>query len=138
MINRATGKSRCFGFVIMKSEKSSNSILDTGPHVIDEKIVDCKWALPPDELAPAPVCKSRKIFVGGLPYECSKEDFKEYFRHFGEIEDSIIMQDRSTGCPRGFGFVTFSQESSVEKVLSKYNAHYIKQKWVEVKIATPK
>lgn len=48
------------------------------------------------------------------------------------------MQDRSTGCSRGFGFVTYCQESSAEKVLVNYDAHYIKQKWVEVKIATPK
>ena len=69
MMNRATGKSRCFGFLITKSGKSAKQILETGPHNIDGKIVDCKWALPPEEIAPAPVCKSRKIFVGGIPFE---------------------------------------------------------------------
>ena len=48
------------------------------------------------------------------------------------------MLDKSTGNPRGFGFVTFANELSAEKVLDNYDSNYINGKWVEVKIATPK
>jgi RNA recognition motif-containing protein len=78
------------------------------------------------------------MFVGGLPYDLSKRDFTEYFAKFGELEDSIIMLNKSTGTPRGFGFVTYASESSVDSVLAAYDSHQIMGKWVEVKIATPK
>ena len=48
------------------------------------------------------------------------------------------MLDKNTGNPRGFGFVTFKCETSVEKLLDNYDLNYINGKWVEVKIATPK
>ena len=48
------------------------------------------------------------------------------------------MLDKSTGNPRGFGFVTFANELSADKVLDNYDSNYINGKWVEVKIATPK
>jgi len=47
------------------------------------------------------------------------------------------MKDKLTGHPRGFGFVTFESEESVDLVLSESN-HEIFGKKVEVKVAEPK
>lgn len=33
--------------------------------------------------------------------------------------DSVIMRDRMTGKPRGFGFVTFADSAVAEKVLEE-------------------
>jgi RNA recognition motif-containing protein len=76
--------------------------------------------------------------VGGIPYELTKSEFTDYFSKFGEIDDSIIMLEKNTGNPRGFGFVTYTSEEAADSVLDRYDNHYIKGKWVEVKIATPK
>ena len=48
------------------------------------------------------------------------------------------MFDRNTGKPRGFGFITFSNEQSVDLVLRRKNDHQLKGKWVDCKRATPK
>ena len=45
------------------------------------------------------------------------EVFSEHFKNYGEITDSVIMKEKGTGRPRGFGFVTFANPSVVEKVL---------------------
>jgi RNA-binding protein Musashi len=52
-----------------------------------------------------------KIFVGGLDFKLTKEGLKEHFSQFGEVKDAIILNDIYTGQSRGFGFVTFEDES---------------------------
>lgn len=50
---------------------------------------------------------------------CLSENFTNYFSKYGEIADSVIMTDRHTGRPRGFGFVTFSDPAVVDAVLEE-------------------
>ncbi|GJM90642.1 hypothetical protein PR202_ga06943 [Eleusine coracana subsp. coracana] len=60
---------------------------------------------------------SGKIFVGGVAWETSEETFSKHFEKYGAIVDSVIMKDKHTKMPRGFGFVTFSDPSVIDKVL---------------------
>ena len=77
--------------------------------------------------------RTKKVFVGGLPNDITAKSFKEFFEHFGELEDSILMIDRDTGKPRGFGFITFVDENSNEKVLESLESNYINGKWIDYK-----
>src|SRR6266540_2289223 len=45
------------------------------------------------------------------------ETFSKHFEKYGAIVDSVIMKDKHTKMPRGFGFVTFSDPSVIDKVL---------------------
>ena len=51
--------------------------------------------------------------------------FKSYFANFGEIEDCVILQDKRTNKPRGFGFVTYRDIRSVNIVLKLKMKHVI-------------
>ena len=82
--------------------------------------------------------KACKVFVGGLAPETTEEDFKTYFTKFGEIAEVQIMQDHMSGRSRGFGFVTFEEDSSAEAVFDHGSMHDLGGKKVEVKPATPK
>lgn len=79
-----------------------------------------------------------KIFVGGLSPETSEDDFKTYFSQFGDVAEVQIMQDHMSGRSRGFGFVTFVEDDSAEKVFAAGQMHELGGKRVEVKPATPK
>lgn len=81
--------------------------------------------------------RRRKIFVGGLPSSTSEEEFRKYFEKFGTITDLVVMQNTVTRRPRGFGFITFDSEKSVEQVLEK-SFHELNGKQVEVKRVVPK
>ena len=48
------------------------------------------------------------------------------------------MQDHMSGRSRGFGFVTFEEDDSAEKVFESGTMHEVNGKKVEVKAATPK
>lgn len=47
----------------------------------------------------------RKIFVGGLPYHTDDVALKECFTKHGEIEEAVVIMDRTTGKSKGYGFV---------------------------------
>ena len=111
--------------------------------ILDGKKVDCKKAVPRElghsQATASPVeFRTKKMFVGGLPPDVNEEAFRTFFEQFGEVEDSVVILDKETGRPRGFGFITFKQEESSDRVLANYEKNVINGKWVECKKATPK
>jgi len=58
-----------------------------------------------------------KLFVGGISRETTEDVLKFHFAKYGAVLDSTISLDHSTRCPRGFGFVTFSDLSAADQAL---------------------
>ncbi|XP_057447405.1 heterogeneous nuclear ribonucleoprotein 1 [Lotus japonicus] len=77
-----------------------------------------------------------KIFIGGLARETTIAQFIKHFGKYGEITDSVIMKDRKTAQPRGFGFITYADPSVVDKVIE--DTHIINGKQVEIKRTIPR
>ncbi|XP_040579204.1 RNA-binding protein Musashi homolog Rbp6 isoform X2 [Lepeophtheirus salmonis] len=78
-----------------------------------------------------------KMFIGGLSWQTTPEGLKEYFCNFGDIAEVMVMKDPTTRRSRGFGFVTFSDPNSVDKVLSN-GSHDLDGKKIDPKVAFPR
>ena len=75
-----------------------------------------------------------KIFVGGLSWSSTEESLTSYFSQFGPVIKVEIMRDRVTGNPRGFCFIVFENDASVEKIM-QHGKHTVDEKIVDVKRA---
>lgn len=58
-----------------------------------------------------------KLFIGGISWETSEDKLKDYFSQFGDVLQTVVMREKTTGRPRGFGFVVFSDPSILDRVL---------------------
>ena len=58
-----------------------------------------------------------KLFIGGISWETTEEKLNEYFGSYGEVSQTVVMRDKATGRPRGFGFIVFADPSILDRVL---------------------
>ncbi|MBZ3891903.1 Heterogeneous nuclear ribonucleoprotein D0 [Sciurus carolinensis] len=75
-----------------------------------------------------------KMFIGGLSWDTTKKDLKDYFSKFGEVVDCTLKLDPITGRSRGFGFVLFKESESVDKVMDQ-KEHKLNGKVIDPKRA---
>ncbi|XP_061072686.1 RNA-binding protein Musashi homolog 2b isoform X3 [Conger conger] len=78
-----------------------------------------------------------KMFIGGLSWQTSPDNLRDYFSKFGEIRECMVMRDPTTKRSRGFGFVTFGDAASVDKVLAQQH-HELDSKTIDPKVAFPR
>ena len=117
-----TAKSRGFGFVTYRHGDALEKAMSHRPHVIDEKRVDPKRAIPKemgkDSGKMDAYMSVRKIFVGGIRDKpITEDDLRAYFSQYGDIKDCVIMTDKTTQKSRGFAFVVFDDYDSVDKIV---------------------
>eukprot|EP00252_Welwitschia_mirabilis_P027434 TRINITY_DN9403_c0_g1_i1.p1 TRINITY_DN9403_c0_g1~~TRINITY_DN9403_c0_g1_i1.p1 ORF type:complete len:314 (+),score=51.35 TRINITY_DN9403_c0_g1_i1:180-1121(+) len=137
MKDRVTGFPRGFGFVTYADPSVVDAVMkDT--HTLDGREVEIKRSIPRENMDLLKGPKTKKVFVGGLLPSIKKEELEKYFRKYGNVVDAQILENRNTGEPRGFGFVTFDIEQTVDDLLALGQIHKLGGKQVEVKKAEPK
>lgn len=80
----------------------------------------------------------KKLYVGGLPYQTTKEELEELFSSAGKVESVDIIMDRATGQSKGFGFVEMSTDEEAQKAISEHNNTKIGDRSIIVNEARPR
>uniref|UniRef100_A0A182T2M4 RRM domain-containing protein n=1 Tax=Anopheles maculatus TaxID=74869 RepID=A0A182T2M4_9DIPT len=62
-----------------------------------------------------------KLFVGGLPYHTTDKSLREHFSVYGDIEEAVVITDRTTNKSRGYGFVIMGDRLSAERACKEPN-----------------
>jgi RNA recognition motif-containing protein len=81
---------------------------------------------------------NNKLFVGNLSFNTTENDLQDAFAAFGTVTEANLMMDRSTGRPRGFGFVTMSTPEEAQKALAAMNGKSIDGRALTVNLARPR
>ena len=113
-----SGKSRGFGFVTYAAADMVDALMKNRPHKLDGRELETKRATPREEAGKAGAeISTRKLFVGAIKEGLSEEHLREYFGKYGKVEDCIVMKDKESGKPRGFGFVSFDDYDPIDKIV---------------------
>ncbi|MBX9695343.1 MAG: hypothetical protein K2Z81_23355, partial [Cyanobacteria bacterium] len=138
--DRSTERSRGFGFVVFTTPEAAIAACKPGIHRINGRDVEAKRAIPKEEMGtPTPTTpgfRSAKLFVAGIVNAHTDADLRRYFEQFGELVECQIIRNRQSGKTRGFGFVSYADDASLERVLFS-SVHYICGNPVDVKISKP-
>ncbi|KAK8527470.1 hypothetical protein V6N12_054682 [Hibiscus sabdariffa] len=49
----------------------------------------------------------RKLFIRGLGWDTTTDGLRSLFSVYGELEEAVVILDKTTGKSKGYGFVTF-------------------------------
>ncbi len=81
---------------------------------------------------------SAKLFVGNLSFNTTENDLQDAFAAHGTVVEANLMMDRTTGRPRGFGFITMSTPDEAQKAIDALNGKELDGRALTVNIARPR
>ena len=81
---------------------------------------------------------NNKLFVGNLSFNTTENDLQDAFAAFGTVTESNLMMDRTTGRPRGFGFVTMGTPEEAESAINALNGKEMDGRALTVNVAKPR
>ncbi|KAG8658392.1 hypothetical protein MANES_03G143000v8 [Manihot esculenta] len=119
MKDRYTGQPRGFGFITYADPSVVDKVIED-THIINGKQVEIKRTIPKGS-GQSKDFKTKKIFVGGIPSSVTEDEFKNFFSKYGKVVEHQIIRDHETNRSRGFGFIIFDNEETVDQMLSKGN-----------------
>lgn len=81
---------------------------------------------------------AKKLFVGGLSWDTSDDGLRAAMERFGSLQEVKVITDRDTGRSRGFGFVTFDDDSAADQAVSEMDGTELDGRSIKVNEAQEK
>ena len=78
-----------------------------------------------------------RIYVGNLPDDVSEDDVRQVFSAHGDVSWVMLLTDRESDRPRGFGFVEMPNNEEALKAIAAVHETEIGGQAVHVKQARP-
>ena len=79
-----------------------------------------------------------KLYVGNLSFTTTEEGLQNEFSAHGQVEEVAVITDRDTGRPRGFAFVTMSNDEEARAAIESLNGRELDGRTITVNEARPK
>lgn len=80
---------------------------------------------------------SKKLYVGNLAYNVSKDDLEQMFAAFGTVNSAQVITDRDTGSSKGFGFVEMGSDGEAQAAIAELNGKSVDGRSMVVNEARP-
>jgi RNA recognition motif-containing protein len=79
-----------------------------------------------------------KLYVGNLSFGTTEEKLRELFAEAGTVDTVEVIMDRETRQPKGFAFVSMSNQAEAEKAIQMLNGKMVDNRELKVNIAKPR
>ncbi len=81
---------------------------------------------------------SRKLFIGNLPHSTTEAALSDFVTQAGfQVASAVVIRDRMTGEPRGFGFVELAEGEDLERAIGGLNGQVLEGRRLTVNEARP-
>lgn len=79
-----------------------------------------------------------KIYVGNMSFKTTEDTLRDLFGQHGTVDEVAVVNDRETGRPRGFAFVTMSNDDEARAAIEAINGQEFEGRTLNVNEARPK
>ena len=135
--DKVSQQSKGFGFVTYDSSLAVKGALDGRPHIIDERTVEVKRAIPREDNTATAHQRTKKLFIGGLPSNITEDEIINYlhetYEGHGTVEKCELIRNKETNECRGFGFLELSSEDMADVVIISDPKPTVSGKKIEIK-----
>jgi len=80
----------------------------------------------------------KKLYVGGLSYDTTQDGLKTAFEQAGAVESAVIIMDKMSSKPKGFGFVEMPSDEEAAKAIEMWNGKELDGRTLVVNEARPR
>ena len=80
----------------------------------------------------------RNIYVGNLADDVTEDDLRATFSSFGHVASVIVVKDKATGRPKGFGFVAMPAPHEAQQAINGLRGTRLKGRELTVSEAHPR
>jgi RNA recognition motif-containing protein len=63
----------------------------------------------------------KKLYVGNMGYDVSSSDLEQLFAPHGTVQSAEVINDRTTGRSKGFGFVEMGSDQEAQAAIAALN-----------------
>lgn len=75
---------------------------------------------------------SKSVYVGNVDYSVTVDDLTAHFASCGPIARCTILCDKRTGHPKGFAYLEFAEEESVDRAVNEMNETLLNNRLIKV------
>ncbi|OTB07607.1 hypothetical protein M426DRAFT_317911 [Hypoxylon sp. CI-4A] len=127
IVRDTRGLSRGFAFINFKDQEAANRAVEEADnsfwHGRRINVAISQGKRNPKKSSPSSSKPQREpspsLYVGNIPYETSDADLNRLFKDLDNVKDVRVAVDRTTGWPRGFAHVDFTDTESAVQAREK-------------------
>ena len=79
-----------------------------------------------------------EIYIGNMSYQTTEESIKSLFEEYGEVEKMIFIKDRETQRPKGFGFISMTDDAAGKKAIEELDQKEFEGRTLKINEAKPR
>lgn len=78
------------------------------------------------------------IYVGNMSHATVEDDVRHAFEVHGSVTSVILIKDKISGQPKGFGFVKMTSDDEGHAAITALNGKDLQGKMLSVNVARPR